>query len=67
MAVDRMLAEGRDTAALLEQLNAANSALMKVGEMLLEDSISDRLDKLSASDDDKERTVTEIRRLFSMI
>ncbi len=67
MAVDRMLAEGRDTAALLEQLNAANSALMKVGEMLLEDSISDRLDKLSASDADKERTVTEIRRLFSMI
>ena len=66
MAVDRMLAEGRDTAALLEQLNAANSALMKVGEMLLEDSISDRLDKLSASDADKERTVTEIRRLFSM-
>ena len=27
MAVDRMLEEGRDTASLLVQLNAANSAL----------------------------------------
>lgn len=66
MAVDRMLSEGRDTVFLLEQLNAAKSALMKVGEMLLEDSINERLDKLEASDGEREKTITEIRRLFSM-
>lgn len=66
MAVDRMLEEGRDTASLLVQLNAANSALMKVGEMILEESVKERLEKLDATDEDKEKTVTEIRRLFSM-
>ncbi len=66
MAVDRMLDEERDTAIMLEQLNAAKSALMKVGEMLLEESVSSRLDALGASETEKEKTATEIRRLFAM-
>ena len=66
MAVDRMLANGEDTVSLLVQLNAAKSALMKVGEMLLEDSIESRLGNLGATEADKEKSLTEIRRFFSM-
>ena len=64
--LDRMLANGEDTVSLLVQLNAAKSALMKVGEMLLEDSIESRLGNLGATEADKEKSLTEIRRFFSM-
>ncbi len=65
-AVERMIRDGRTTESILVQLNAASSALDKVAKMLLEESILKRLEKLDASEEEKETSITEIRRLFSM-
>ena len=65
-AVDRMIEEGRSTEMILVQLNAASSALMKVGQIVLEDSVSGQLERLGAKDEEKERCITEIRRFLAL-
>ena len=66
MAVDRMIDEEKSAEMVLVQLNAASSALIKVGQMVLESSIGDELDRLGAESGDKERCITEIRRFLAM-
>ena len=66
MAVDRMIDEDRSAEMILVQLNAASSALLKVGQIVLESSLGNELDKLGADAGDKERCITEIRRFLAM-